>query len=130
MKMLVQSLAIGGAGFVGAVLRWLVAISIAKLSNNRQFPLGTLFINVSGSFFLGWFLTFVTVRYPVSDTLRMAIATGFVGAYTTFSTYMWESNNLFRDGAQIEAWGNLIGSVVLGMVAVKLGVILGASRGH
>ena len=129
MKMLVQGMAIGGAGFVGAVTRWLVAMSIGRIFE-RQFPLGTLFINVSGSFFLGWFLTFVAVRYPVPETFRLAVATGFVGAYTTFSTYMHESNALFEKGAQYEAWGNLIGSVVLGMVAVKLGVILGASRGH
>jgi len=124
MKMLVQALAIGGAGFVGAVARWVIVLLIGRVFQ-RQFPLGTLLINVSGSFFLGWFVTFVTFRYPVSDTLRTAIATGFVGAYTTFSTYMLESNNLFQEGAQIEAWANLIGSLVLGMAAVKLGVILG-----
>lgn len=127
MKMLVQALAVGGAGFVGAVARWLVALSIGRVFHGR-FPLGTLVINVSGSFFLGWFVTFVTFRYPVPDTLRLAIATGFVGAYTTFSTYMLESNQLFQDGAWLEAWANLIGSLVLGMVAVKLGVMAAAVK--
>src|SRR5258708_28200197 len=103
MKMLVQALAVGGAGFVGAVARWVIARSIGRMLPGR-FPLGTLVINVSGSFFLGWFVTFVTFRYPVSDTMRLAIATGFVGAYTTFSTYMLESNTLLQDGAQLEAW--------------------------
>jgi CrcB protein len=130
MRMLMQGLAIGGAGFVGAVMRWVVALSIGKMMHGRMFPLGTLVINVTGSFFLGWFLTLVSGRYPISETVRVAIATGFVGAYTTFSTYMWESNKLFEDGAQIEAWANLIGSVVLGMIAVKLGVVLATGRAH
>jgi CrcB protein len=123
MKMLIQGLAIGGAGFVGAVTRWLVGMGFGRFGLN--FPIGTLFINVTGSFFLGWFLTFVGGRYPVPDTVRLAIATGFVGAYTTFSTYMYDSNHLFEQGAHYEAWGNLIGSVVLGMIAVMLGVKLG-----
>ena len=51
--------------------------------------------------------------------------TGFLGAYTTFSTYMFESDGLMRDGAQIKALLNLLGSVILGLVAVRLGWILG-----
>jgi fluoride exporter len=128
MKLLVQCLAVGGGGFVGALARWVVATSVLRVFD-KSFPLGTLLINVSGSFFLGWFMTFVTVRYPVSDALRLAVATGFVGAYTTFSTYMYESNGLFQNGAQYQAWGNLIGSLILGLIAVKLGVMLGAHQG-
>ena len=123
MKMLIQALAIGGAGFVGAVSRWLIGVGFGRFG--LVFPLGTLVINVTGSFLLGWFLTVVGGRYPISDTVRLAIATGFIGTYTTFSTYMYESNSLFERGAHYLAWANLIGSVILGMVAVMLGARLG-----
>ena len=123
MKVLSQALAIGAAGFVGALTRWGVASLFGRLLPVR-FPVGTFFINITGSFFLGWFLTFVSVRYPVSDTMRLAIATGFVGAYTTFSTFMYESARLGDDGAGLEAIANLVGSLVVGLIAVKLGMFL------
>jgi fluoride exporter len=123
MKVLIQSLAVGAAGFVGALARWGVASLFGRLLPMR-FPLGTFVINISGSFFLGWFLTFVSVRYPISDTMRLAIATGFVGAYTTFSTFMYESTRLGDEGAWFEAILNLLGSLIVGLIAVKLGMIL------
>ena len=123
MKLLLQQyLAIGVAGFVGAISRVAVASIFGRL--NIRFPLGTLFINVSGSLFLGWFLTFATDRYPVSDTTRLAIGAGFVGAYTTFSTFMFESNRLADDGAGLEALLNLLGSLALGLIAVRLGIAI------
>ena len=109
MKMLVQALAVGGAGFVGAVARWLIGLGFGRL--NINFPLGTLFINVTGSFFLGWFATYMFGRDPKYNTLTLAIGTGFVGAYTTFSTYMYETNDKFDQGAHYQGWVNLIGSV-------------------
>jgi CrcB protein len=88
------------------------------------FPLGTLVINVTGSFLLGWFVTFVDRRGD-HEMLKLAIGTGFVGAYTTFSTYMFESNRLMERGAFYEASGYIIGSILLGLAAVYLGVRLG-----
>ena len=86
--------------------------------------IGTMIINLSGSLFLGFFLTAIQDRYAVPDTLKLAIATGFVGAYTTFSTLMYESAELIQDGALIKAFGNLVGSFILGMLAVYLGISL------
>ena len=126
MNMFLKALAVGGAGFVGAVVRWLINLAFRRL--NITFPLGTMFINVSGSFFLGWFLTYMMRRDPKYETLTLAIGTGFVGAYTTFSTYMFETNDRFENAAHYQAWANLIGSIVLGMAAVKLGVNLGRAR--
>jgi len=124
-KVLVQLLAVGAAGFAGAVTRWAVTVLFGRMFLTR-FPLGTLFINVSGSFFLGWFLTYIgPTRHPTTDTLRLAIATGFVGAYTTFSTWMYDSGNLMEQGAVIEAWVNVVGSLALGLLAVWAGVALG-----
>src|SRR5215469_18759360 len=121
MKTLVQLLAVGAAGFFGSVARWGVGVYFGRWMT--AFPLGTLVINVTGSFFLGWFVTFID-RRPGHEMLRLAIGTGFVGAYTTFSTYMFESNQLMEKGAFYEAWLNIIGSIVLGLVAVYLGVRL------
>jgi CrcB protein len=117
-------LAIGGAGFLGAVARYVVATSSARLFG-IGFPWGTMIINVTGSFVLGWFYAAAGSRMITSETVRLAVATGFLGAYTTFSTYMFESDGLMRDGAEIKALFNLLGSVILGLLAVRLGWILG-----
>jgi len=121
MKLLVQTLAVAGGGAGGAVLRWVVGSFCGRVFRT-DFPVGTLVINLSGSFFLGWFMTLISGRVGVSDTARLAVSVGFVGAYTTFSTYMYESNGLLGSGEGIKASVNLIGSVVLGLIAVRLGV--------
>jgi len=110
--------------------RWGVGAAVGRWAPIR-FPLGTFIINISGSFLLGWFLAFLDTRYPApSDKLKLiqlGVATGFVGAYTTFSTYMYESSKLIDDGAGLEAIVNLVGSLVIGLVALRLGVIAARS---
>ncbi|HEY8668482.1 MAG TPA: fluoride efflux transporter CrcB [Tepidisphaeraceae bacterium] len=123
MKLLMQYMAVAVAGAVGAVLRMFVATVCGRWFGTG-FPVGTFLINISGSLFLGWFLAIVGNR-AVSDTMRLAIAVGFVGAYTTFSTFMYESNSLIEDGLQIKAIMNLIGSLIVGLMAVRVGVWLG-----
>ncbi len=120
--LLLRYLAVGAAGFAGAVTRYLIATLFGSLG--KAFPIGTLVINVSGSLFLGWFLTYCTSR-SVADMTKLAIGTGFVGAYTTFSTFMWESNSLASDqGAGLLAIMNLLGSLILGILAVRLGIAI------
>jgi fluoride exporter len=122
MNPVLLSLLIGLAGFVGAMARWLVGRLFGQF--NIHFPLGTLVINITGSLFLGWFLTHAA-RHQFSDATRIAIAVGFIGTYTTFSTYIFESNALLDDGAIIKSCLNLFGSLALGIVAVRLGIWLG-----
>jgi len=119
--LLMRYLAVGMASFVGGILRVLVATAFGRLP--FRFPLGTLFINITGSLFLGWFLTHIATR-QVSDTTRLAIGAGFVGAYTTFSTFMYESSRLADEGAGIEAIMNLLLSLMLGVLAVRLGMLI------
>ena len=125
MKYLIQYLAVAGGGAAGAMARFLVA-SVCGRIFATDFPVGTMVINLSGSFFLGWFGTIVANRLIVSDTAKLAIATGFVGAYTTFSTYMFESASLLKTGETEKAMTNLLGSLILGMVAVWAGMRLAA----
>ena len=103
--------------------RYGVALFVAAFWR-RDFPLATLLINVSGCFVLGFFSTFATERSALDPVWRLFVATGFVGAYTTFSTFEYETQRLTESGALW--WGalNVISSVAAGYAAVQLGVLL------
>jgi CrcB protein len=113
--------ALGGA--LGAMSRYGVALVVATFWK-REFPLATLVINVTGSFVLGFFTTVAAERSAIDPVWRLLIATGFVGAYTTFSTFEYETQRLAESGAVW--WGalNVIASVAAGFAAVQFGVIL------
>ncbi|HEX3724727.1 MAG TPA: fluoride efflux transporter CrcB [Pirellulales bacterium] len=123
METLTRYLVVGAAGSLGAILRLMISTLCGRVFG-AAFPVGTLVINLSGSLFLGWFLAVVSERV-VSENFRLAVAVGFVGAYTTFSTFAYESSALLQDGSAIKALFNMIGSVVLGLLAVRLGIWLG-----
>jgi CrcB protein len=114
--------ALGGA--LGAVARYGVARWCGRMFGT-SFPVGTFLINISGSFLLGFVATLLALRtIPHSDAVRLGVAVGFLGAYTTFSTFEYESDNLLRDGEWLYAAANVLGSVVAGLVAVRLGIAL------
>jgi CrcB protein len=117
-------LMIGIGGFVGANARYLVAAWAAQRWGT-EFPYGTFVINVAGSFVLGLFST-LALNLAWNDSVKLLVAVGFVGAFTTFSTFEVESLNLIAQGRQYSAAAvNLIGSVVLGLAAAFLGVLAG-----
>jgi len=89
------------------------------------FPYGTLIINVTGSLILGFFMTLVTDRFLVDPRWRLLVAIGFLGAYTTFSTYTYESVNLILKGQVGLGFLDLFGSSIMGAVAVTAGILLG-----
>jgi CrcB protein len=93
----------------------------------RSTVLGTLLVNVSGAFLLGLFLALTDEQLAIPPYWRPVIATGFLGAYTTFSTLMYESFNRFEAGDLATAGANIIASVVLGLLATYLGLALGRS---
>ena len=116
---------VGLGGFLGANARyWLGGWVQARWGTS--FPWGTFVINISGSFVLGLFLTLLAERFavPHAPTLRLIVAVGFVGAYTTFSTFEFETLTLVTAGAWFRALANAVGSLVAGFVAVWLGVWL------
>ncbi len=114
----------GLGGFLGAIARYAVGVWIDTFWR-RDFPLATFLVNVTGCFILGLFLTIATERMSVSPTMRLLVATGFVGAYTTFSTFEYETQRLTTTGAFGWALVNVLTSVVAGFIAVRLGMQLG-----
>ena len=119
-----QLLLVGLGGFAGAVARWLVDGWVSE-RNPSAFPLGTLVVNLTGSFLLGVLFAWVIERNVLPADVRPPVMIGFIGAYTTFSTFMLESWRLVEDGAWALATANLVGSVVLGLVAVVAGLAVG-----
>ncbi len=113
--------ALGGA--LGAVARYAVSLLIARFWS-FDFPLATFLINVTGSFILGFFATLAAERTALDPLWRLFVATGFVGAYTTFSTFEYETQRLTESGALALAVANVAGSVLAGFIAVQLGVML------
>jgi fluoride exporter len=115
---------IGIGGFAGAIARYVVDGFVAERASGA-FPWGTLAVNLSGSFVLGLLFALTTERALLPPEIRGPVLIGFIGAYTTFSTYMLESWRLVEDGAMALALANLLGSTLLGLVAVVAGVAIG-----
>lgn len=116
-------LIIGVGGFLGAVTRYAVSLWIGQRWG-RIFPLGTFFINVSGSFLIALVMSLSTERLMINPQWRLFLAVGFLGAYTTFSTFEFETGNLLRDGEWMIAGLNVVLSVVAGFIALKIGDVI------
>ena len=119
-----EYLVIGLGGILGANARYLVADWAAQ-KFGTGFPYGTFIINISGSFLLGLFMAFLQDRAFIHPNYRLFFATGFCGAYTTFSTLTFESLRLWQDGSILLGFTNMIGSMIIGMLAVFVGFLLG-----
>lgn len=115
---------IGGA--LGTLARYLV--SVLALPFSGQLPVGTIFINVTGSFVIGLFgtLTLASGRYPVSEDLRLFVMIGLCGGYTTLSSFSLQTLDLLRTGAADRAAANVGASVILCIAAVAAGHLIAA----
>ena len=111
-------------GALGTLARY--ALSVLALPVSRQLPVGTIVINVTGSFIIGLFgtLTLAHGRFPVSDNVRLFVMIGLCGGYTTFSSFSLQTLNLMNDGEWFRAGGYIVLSVVLCLIAVWVGHIL------
>jgi CrcB protein len=115
---------IGLGGFAGAIARYAVDGWVTDLARG-SFPWGTLAVNISGSLLIGLLFGAMVERGLISADLRGPLMIGFVGAYTTFSTYMLESWRLIEGGAWLLAAANLAGSVLLGTAGIIIGLAIG-----
>ena len=108
---------------LGANLRyWIGGWAAGRFGTS--YPYGNLIINLTGSFILGFFMTLAVDRLLLDPRWRVLVAIGFLGSYTTFSSYTFESMNLILDNQWLPGLLNLFGSAFLGGVAVFLGIIL------
>jgi fluoride exporter len=119
-------IALGGA--LGSVGRYACSGLAARLVG-ETFPWGTLIVNVVGSFVIGFFATLTGPdgRLLVAPDARQFVLVGVCGGYTTFSSFSLQTLNLLREGDILRAGGNVVGSVLLCLIAVWLGYLLAAS---
>ena len=118
-----QILAVAVGGAVGALARHGVSTAAAAAFGPR-FPLGTLIVNVAGSFVMGWLFALFTGRMDVSPELRLLVTTGLLGAFTTFSTFSMETLVLLQAGRWAAGAANVVLSVALCLGAAWLGTLL------
>ena len=114
-------IALGGA--LGAVARYWVGSTVGSRLGIRV-PFGTMIVNLSACLALGFTLTWLGQRMEISNAWRYLISVGFIGAYSTFSTYEWETLETLRSGAYVLAGAYTVGSLILGLAAVWCGAAL------
>lgn len=112
------------AGAIGTLARYGLS-GLVQRSFNGSFPWGTLAVNVVGSFLFGFVWAFAERRLAISSEARIIALTGFMGAFTTFSTFVFETSNLMRGAQWMLAAGNIFVHITLGLLFLFLGLALG-----
>jgi fluoride exporter len=120
---LLDLLIISLGAIVGANARYLLSRYAVKLLG-PVFPYGTLFINLSGSLIVGFFVVWASERVFVDPRWRLLIIVGFCGSFTTFSSYAYESMAYFEQGQWMLMWTNILANNVLSLLAVLVGMAL------
>jgi len=112
-------------GFVGAILRYLAG---TLFTAGNGFPLGTFLVNLVGCFALGWLLTFLIKRKDIRPEISLLFGTGFLGSFTTFSTFSVETLGLFQQGLPMLAIVYVLASIFLGLLSSFLGFKLASKN--
>jgi CrcB protein len=115
---------IGMGGFVGAILRYLVAGGVHALARTSSFPVGTMTVNITGCLLIGFGGGLMESRQFFSPEWRAFLFVSMLGSFTTFSTFGLETFNLAKQGQWLASFGNVGISLVVGLVAVLAGHML------
>lgn len=112
------------AGALGALARYSLTGLVQRLLGS-SFPWGTFVVNVLGSFLFGLIWSLAEGRLTLTPQTRTIVLTGFMGAFTTFSTFMFETGGLMRDAQWTLAFGNVALQVIVGLVCLFVGLAVG-----
>ena len=112
------------AGAFGTLTRYFLGGLVQQISF-QGFPLGTLVVNILGCFLFGLIWTLAAQRLAISGEMRMIILVGFLGAFTTFSTYAFETTQMLRDSQWLWAALNIFAQTFLGIAAMAMGYSVG-----
>lgn len=118
-----EFLLVGIGGALGAISRLVVSTWVAQ-KFGATFPYGTFAVNVTGSLLLGFIMTLATERASFPAEIRPLIAVGFIGAYTTFSTFSYETMQLLLAGSILEGTLNIVVSLAAGLAAILAGIVV------
>jgi CrcB protein len=121
---MLKVLLVAGGGALGATARYLTATGIHFLFGSR-FPYGTMLVNCLGALLLGLFVSLVLERTLNTDHLRLFVIVGFLGGYTTFSSFAWETVALYSNGQWVSALLNVILTNVITIAGIVFGLQLG-----
>ncbi len=116
-------LLIGSGGFIGSVLRYWTSLNTYKIFGEK-FPFGTLAVNIIGCLLIGFIAEISENRFLISSEVRTFLMIGFLGGYTTFSTFGYETFVLFQDKDYITALANIFLSVIVCLASVWIGTII------
>ena len=112
------------SGALGTVARYVLAGFVYRVGGT-DFPYGTLAVNLTGCFIIGFLTSLSDNKFLLGPNSRLFLLIGFCGAFTTFSTFIFETANLIKDGQTLRAFWNVMASVVAGFLIFRLGVLLG-----
>lgn len=117
-------LSLAAGSLAGGLARYFMAGGVYR-ALGTAFPYGTFLVNMSGCFLIGLFDCLAAERFALSPAARLLLMTGFCGAFTTFSTLILETSNLMRGGDFLRALINVAGSLLGGLILLRLGTLVG-----
>jgi len=121
---MIKILLVGAGGFAGSIMRYCAGKAVTRIAGEHLFPYGTLFVNVTGCLVIGFLSGLIENRQMLSPNQRIFIMVGFLGGFTTFSTFGYEVFGFARNGETINALANMGLHGVLGLGAVWAGYTL------
>lgn len=124
MNMTSKIIWLAAAGATGTLARYGLAGLVHRI-NNSTFPWGTLVVNITGCFLAGFLWTIFENRWPVSSENRTIVLVGFMGAFTTFSAFILETNELLRSAEWLRAGSNILLQNGIGLLALIIGAAIG-----